>query len=135
MTGIMSPSCSFSEWSRQYDDVTPRNVTRRASLTVRRAVTSGSGRALLRDRNLVIAVALASMFAATFGSMLYFLSIYRQDALGYDALQAGMAFLLPTAVVVTGSTVAGQLVTRFGLRGTLVAALAVGAGPAPWGWR
>jgi MFS family permease len=82
---------------------------------------------LLRNRNLVIAVALSSLFAATFGSMLYFLSIYLQDALGYDALQTGTAFLLPTAVVVTGSTVAGQLVTRFGLRGTLLAALAVGA--------
>jgi len=77
--------------------------------------------ALLRNRNVVTAVALASMFAATFGSVLYFLSIYLQDVRGYDALRTGMAFLLPTAVVVTGSTVAGQLVTRFGLRRTLVA--------------
>jgi MFS family permease len=83
--------------------------------------------ALLRNRNVVAAVALASMFAATFGSVLYFLSIYLQGVRGYGALQTGMAFLLPTAVVVTGSTVAGQLVTRFGLRRTLVAALAVGA--------
>jgi MFS family permease len=83
--------------------------------------------ALLRNRNVVTAVALASMFAATFGSVLYFLSIYLQGVRGYDALRTGMAFLLPTAVVVTGSTVAGQLVTRFGLRRTLVAALAVGA--------
>jgi EmrB/QacA subfamily drug resistance transporter len=83
--------------------------------------------ALLRNRNVVTAVALASMFAATFGSVLYFLSIYLQDVRGYDAVQTGLAFLLPTTVVVTGSTVAGQLVTRFGLRRTLVAALAVGA--------
>jgi MFS family permease len=58
---------------------------------------------------------------------LYLLSIYVQDVRGYDALQTGTAFRLPTAVVVTGSPVAGQLVTRFGLRRTLVAALAVGA--------
>ena len=83
--------------------------------------------ALLRNRTVVAAVALASLFAATFGSVLYFLSIYLQDVRGYDALQTGLAFLLPTAVVVTGSTLAGQLVTRFGLRRTLVAALAVGA--------
>jgi EmrB/QacA subfamily drug resistance transporter len=83
--------------------------------------------ALLRNRTVVTAVALAALFAATFGSVLYFLSIYLQDVRGYDALHTGLAFLLPTAVVVSGSTVAGQLVTRFGLRRTLVAALAVGA--------
>jgi EmrB/QacA subfamily drug resistance transporter len=93
----------------------------------RRAVDPLLPPALLRNRNVVTAVVLASMFAATFGSVLYFLSIYLQGVRGYDALQTGMAFLLPTAVVVTGSTVAGQLVTRFGLRRTLVAALAVGA--------
>jgi SAM-dependent methyltransferase len=74
--------------------------------------------------------------AATFGSVLHFLSIYLQGVRGYDALRTGMAFLLPIAVVVTGSTVAGQLVTRFGLRRTLVAALAVGAaGAGALGWR
>jgi MFS family permease len=83
--------------------------------------------ALLRNRNVIAAVALAAMFAATFGSVLYFLSIYLQNVRGYNALQTGMAFLLPTVVVVTGSTMAGQLVTRFGLRRTLVAALAIGA--------
>jgi EmrB/QacA subfamily drug resistance transporter len=93
----------------------------------RRAVDPLVPSALLRNRNVVTAVALASMFAATFGSVLYFLSIYLQGVRGYDALRTGIAFLLPTAVVVTGSTVAGRLVTRFGLRRTLVAALAVGA--------
>jgi MFS family permease len=96
-------------------------------LIERRAVDPLVPPALLRNRNVIAAVALTSMFAATFGSVLYFLSIYLQNVRGYDALQTGMAFLLPTAVVVTGSTVAGQLVTRFGLRRTLIAALAVGA--------
>jgi MFS family permease len=96
-------------------------------LIERRAVDPLVPAALLRNRNLLTAVAIAAMFAATFGSVLYFLSIYLQDVRGYDALKTGLAFLVPTAVVVTGSTVAGQVVTRFGLRRTLVAALAVGA--------
>jgi MFS family permease len=66
------------------------------------------------------------MLMATFGSVLDFLSIYFQEILGYDALQAGAGFLIPTAVV-AGSTIAGQLATRFGLRRTLAAALAAGA--------
>jgi MFS family permease len=82
---------------------------------------------LMTNRNLVTGVVIAFMFMATFGSVLYFLSLYFQEVLGYDALQTGAGFLVPTAVVVAGSTVAGQLVTRFGLRGTLATALAVGA--------
>jgi MFS family permease len=82
---------------------------------------------LLGNRNLAIAVAIAFLFMATFGSLLYFLSIYFQDVHGYDALQTGVGFLLPTTFVVAGSAFAGQLVTRLGLRATLAAALAVGA--------
>src|SRR5262249_41006626 len=59
-------------------------------------------------------------------SVLYFLTLYFQNVHGYDALETGLAFLLPTAVVVVGSAVAGPLATRFGVRRTLVAALAFG---------
>ncbi|MFI9048226.1 MFS transporter [Streptomyces sp. NPDC053427] len=82
---------------------------------------------LLSNPNLITGVVIAFMFMATFGSVLYFLSLYFQQILGYDALQTGAGFLIPTAVVVAGSTTAGQFVTRFGLRITLVAALAFGA--------
>jgi EmrB/QacA subfamily drug resistance transporter len=82
---------------------------------------------LLRNRSLRTAVAIAFLFWATFGSVLYFLTIYLQDVHGFDALETGVGFLLPTAVVVAGSALAGQLSTRFGLRSTLVGALTVGA--------
>jgi len=81
---------------------------------------------LLANRVLMIAVLIAFMFMATFGSLLYFLSIYFQNVRGYDALETGAGFLLPTAVVVAGSALAGQVVTRFGLRLTLVTALSIG---------
>jgi MFS family permease len=82
---------------------------------------------LLANHSLTLALLIAFMFMATFGSLLYFLSIYFQDVRGYDALETGIGFLLPTAVVVTGSGVAGQLVTRFGIQRTLIFGLAVGA--------
>jgi EmrB/QacA subfamily drug resistance transporter len=82
---------------------------------------------LLANRNHLTAVAMAFLFWATFGSILYFLTLYFQDVHGYDALQTGIAFLVPTAVVVTGSSVAGNVATRCGLRRTMVAALVVGA--------
>ncbi|MGH8917704.1 MAG: MFS transporter, partial [Actinomycetes bacterium] len=82
---------------------------------------------LFRSRGLLIATAIAFMFMATFGSLLYFLSVYFQDVRGFDALETGVGFLLPTAVVVAGSSLAGRLVTRIGLRRTLIVALAIGA--------
>ncbi|MFE9929792.1 MFS transporter [Streptomyces sp. NPDC005533] len=82
---------------------------------------------VLANPNLITGVVIAFMFMATFGSVLYFLSIYFQEFLGYDALQTGAGFLVPTAVVVAGSATAGRLVTRFGLRRTLAAALTIGA--------
>jgi EmrB/QacA subfamily drug resistance transporter len=81
---------------------------------------------LLANRNLGTAVVIAFLFWATFGSVLYFLTLYFQNVRGYDALESGVGFLLPTAVVVAGSAVAGPLATRFGLRPTLFAALVVG---------
>jgi EmrB/QacA subfamily drug resistance transporter len=82
---------------------------------------------LIANRNLATAIAISFLFMATFGSVLYFLSIYLQDVRGYDALQTGVGFLLPTAFVLAGSALGGHAATRLGLRTTLVAALAVGA--------
>jgi MFS family permease len=82
---------------------------------------------LVRNRTLLIATSIALMFTATFGSLLYFLSIYFQDVRGYDALETGLGFLVPTAVVVAGSSLAGKVVTRLGLQRTLIVALAIGA--------
>jgi MFS family permease len=84
-------------------------------------------RRLLANPSLALALVVAFMFTATFGSLLYFLSIYFQDVWGYDALTTGLGFLLPTAVVVAGSVLAGPVVTRVGVRRTLLGALAVGA--------
>jgi MFS family permease len=82
---------------------------------------------LLANPTVTLAVVVAFLFMATFGSLLYFLSIYLQNVWGYDALATGMGFLLPTAVVVTGSLLAGPVVGRVGLRQALLGALAVGA--------
>jgi MFS family permease len=82
---------------------------------------------LLANRNLRTAAGVAALFMATFGSLLYFLTLYFQDVRGFDALETGVAFILPTAFVVAGSALAGRLATLCGLRATLVAALATGA--------
>jgi MFS family permease len=82
---------------------------------------------LVANRTLRTAVVIAFLFWATFGSVLYFLTLYFQDVQGFGALETGIAFLLPTAVVLGGSAAAGHLVTSIGLRQTLVGSLAIGS--------
>jgi MFS family permease len=82
---------------------------------------------MLHNSRLRLALIVATLFMATFGAVLYFLSIFFQDILRFDALETGMAFLLPTAIVVGSSTLAGRAVTSIGLRATMISALALGA--------
>jgi MFS family permease len=84
-------------------------------------------RVLVRSPFVRLALVLSFLFMATFGSLLYFVSIYLQNVMGYDALQTGLGFLAPTAVVVAASGLAGTVSTRIGLRTTILAALVVGA--------
>jgi Na+/melibiose symporter-like transporter len=69
---------------------------------------------MLRNAWLALALIVAFLFMATFGALLYFLSIYFQDVLHYDALQTGLTFLPPTTVVVIASALAGRVVTKIG---------------------
>jgi len=82
---------------------------------------------LLANRSLRTGIAMAFLFMATFGSVLYFLSLYFQNVRGYDALETGIGFLLPTVFVVSGSALGGPIATRIGLRRTATGALALGA--------
>ena len=81
---------------------------------------------LLRNPWLTLGLVTAFLFMATFGALLYFISIYLQDVLRYDALWTGLAFLIPTLVVVLSSALAGRFATKFGLRATMIVALVTG---------
>jgi Na+/melibiose symporter-like transporter len=77
----------------------------------------------LRAANLVVVL----MYSALF-SMFFFVTLYLQQVLGDDALQAGLSFLPITLSVFSASTLAPRLVARFGVRpvvtlGMLCAAL------------
>ena len=65
----------------------------------------------LRTANLVVVLMYFSMFSSFF-----FITLYLQQVLHDNALQAGLSFLPMTLAVFTGSTLAARLVARFGLR-------------------
>jgi EmrB/QacA subfamily drug resistance transporter len=68
----------------------------------------------LRAANLVIALLYSGVF-----SMWFFLTLYMQQVLGFDALRAGLAFLPLTLSIVAASSLAPRLVARFGVRAVL----------------
>jgi EmrB/QacA subfamily drug resistance transporter len=74
--------------------------------------------AQLRTANLVVLL----MYFALF-SMFFFITLYLQQVLGDDALQAGLSFLPMTLSVFAGSTLAARVVSRVGVRQTVAGGL------------
>jgi EmrB/QacA subfamily drug resistance transporter len=64
---------------------------------------------------LLIGMALFAMF--------FFLSLYMQQVLGYDALKTGFAYLPLALNIIVSAGVASQLVTRVGFKPTLIVGL------------
>ena len=76
--------------------------------------------ALIRARNLRIANLLMLFIGVTLTALMFFLSLYCQQVLGYSALRTGMALLPITVVFIIGGVTSRQLVPRFGPRPVLV---------------
>jgi EmrB/QacA subfamily drug resistance transporter len=73
----------------------------------------------LRAANLIVLLMYAANFPAWF-----FITLYLQQVLHFDAIEAGLAFLPMTLSIFTGSTLAPRVVARFGSRPVIVAAMA-----------
>ncbi len=76
----------------------------------------------LLGANLVMLVVAAGLYAN-----FYFCSIYVQQILGYDPLEAGVAFLPVTAGIVLGSGLSQALVKNVGVRATTIAGMSMAA--------
>jgi EmrB/QacA subfamily drug resistance transporter len=75
-------------------------------------------RSQLRTANLIVVLLYFALF-----SMFFFVTLYLQQVLRDDALQAGLAFLPMTLSVFTGSSFAPRLVARFGVRSVVTAGM------------
>ncbi len=71
------------------------------------------------------------LFCAMFGSW-YFETLYMQRVLGFSPLQAGLAFLPQTLLIVAGAQVTARLVTRLGPRLLILIGTLVGASGLVW---
>ena len=69
----------------------------------------------LRGANVVGVLIGMSLF-----SMFFFISLYLQQILGFDALKAGLAYLPLSFVIIISAGIASQLVTRVGFKPILI---------------
>lgn len=74
-----------------------------------------------------ISVANLSMFVVAGGmfGMFYFASLYVQQILGYNPLQAGLAFLPVSFGIAAGATISQQLIGRFGVKPVVIPGMAL----------
>jgi predicted MFS family arabinose efflux permease len=82
---------------------------------------------MLANHSLRGAMAITFLFMGSFGAIFYVLTIYFQEVLGYDALQAGLAFLVPSVVIFVGTQLGERITTRSNVRATLLTGMAIGA--------
>src|SRR3954462_9384604 len=81
----------------------------------------------LRGSNVVALLIGASLF-----SMFFFISLYLQQVLHYDALKAGFAYLPLAVTIILSAGAASQMVTRVGFKPTLLIGMAFIVGGLTW---
>ena len=86
----------------------------------------------LPQRTLTGANVVGLLVAMSLFSMFFFISLYMQNVLGYDALKAGLAYLPLAFGIIVSAGVASALVTRVGFKPTLIAGLLLTAGGLIW---
>ena len=81
----------------------------------------------LRGSNVVALLIGMSLF-----SMFFFISLYMQQILGYDALKAGLAYLPLAVGIIVSAGIASQMVTRIGFKPTLITGMVLITGALLW---
>ena len=71
---------------------------------------------IFRNRTLTGANVVGLLVAMSLFSMFFFVSLYMQNVLGYDALKAGLAYLPLAFGIIVSAGLASALVTRIGLQ-------------------
>ena len=87
---------------------------------------------MFRLRTVTGANVTALLIGASLFSMFFFISLYMQQVLGYEPLEAGFAYLPLALAIIASAGVASQLVTRVGFKPVLIAGLAFVAGGLVW---
>ena len=87
---------------------------------------------IFRSRTLTGANVTGLLIGASLFSMFFFISLYMQQVLGFDALKAGVSYLPLALTIIVSAGVASQLVTRVGFKPVLIAGMLFVAAGLVW---
>jgi EmrB/QacA subfamily drug resistance transporter len=87
---------------------------------------------IFRLRTLRGANAIGLLIGMSLFSMFFFISLYLQQVLGYDALKTGLSYLPLAFTIILSAGVASQLVNRLGYKAPLTAGLLMVSGAIFW---
>jgi EmrB/QacA subfamily drug resistance transporter len=87
---------------------------------------------IFRHRTITSTNLVALLIAMSLFSMFFFVSLYMQQVLGYDALKAGVSYLPLAGGIIISAGMASGLVTRFGFKPILVLGMVLTAGGLVW---
>jgi EmrB/QacA subfamily drug resistance transporter len=87
---------------------------------------------IFRLRTLSASNAVGLLIGMALFSMFFFVSLYMQQVLGFDALEAGLAYLPLAGTIIVSAGVASQLVTRLGFKPVLISGLVLVAAGLVW---
>jgi EmrB/QacA subfamily drug resistance transporter len=88
--------------------------------------------AIFQKRTISATNVVALLVAMALFSMFFFVSLYMQVVLGYDALEAGLAYLPLAGGIIVSAGIASGLVTRYGFKPVLVTGLVLTAIALVW---
>jgi EmrB/QacA subfamily drug resistance transporter len=81
---------------------------------------------LLTNRSLAVAITVTFIYMGTFGALPYFLTVLFQTVHQLSPLETGLAFLVPSVAIATGTQLGGRMTTRLGTRRTLLTGFGIG---------
>ena len=87
---------------------------------------------VFRNRSLAVADVAALLIGAGMFAMWFYVSLYLQQVLGFDALQAGFAFVPGSAMIVLGTMLATRALAKIGPRPLLLTGPFVAAAGLAW---
>lgn len=81
---------------------------------------------LFTNRSLSTAMSIAFVFGATYSTVPYFMTVFFQTVHGYDALQTGLAFLVPAVLIAVGTQISGRMAGKVDMRVILILGMSIG---------
>ncbi|UUV31530.1 MFS transporter [Amycolatopsis roodepoortensis] len=81
---------------------------------------------LFSNRSLLVGITVTFIYMGTFGALPYFLTTLFQGVHRFSALETGLAFLVPSLAIATGTQLGGKIATRLGVRPTLWIGFGIG---------